>query len=172
MVLHGWPGVPRYMFEPAALVCVIAGIGVGRLLAEPPRLASPVGVAASALAAAAFVSVIPVGISDARRQHSDLNHQRLRTRTLNLLDSEVAGYGGAGPFRACGEPLTRLQYQSSVAWELHRNVANVGFKYGPAIDSSRPIVLFTPYPQSGSGWLIDAYRQTATRFCRSLPKAR
>ena len=88
---------------------------------------------------------------------------------LNLLGTEIAGYGGGARFRACGEPLTRLQYQSSVAWELGVNVANVGFKYGPAIDSRRPIVLFTPYPQAGSGWRISAYRQRATAFCRSLP---
>ena len=117
-------------------------------------------------------SLIPSAVSDVRHEHRDLDQQRLRTRTLNLLHSELAGYGGGAPFRACGEPLTRLQYQSSVAWELDRNVANVGFKYGPAIASTRPIVLFTPYPQSGSGWLIDAYRQTATRFCRALPKGR
>ena len=50
------------------------------------------------------------------------------------------------------------------------NVANVGFKYGPAIDATRPIVLFTPYPQAGSGWRITALRQTANAFCRGLPK--
>lgn len=168
MVLHGWPGVPRYMFEPAALLVVIAAIGVGRVLAEPRlRGGIPLG---AALAAAAVISVIPTAVSDARGEHRDLRAQRLRTRTLNLLVSEISGYGGAGRFRACGEPLTRLQYQSSVAWVLHRNVANVGFKYGPAVAATRPIVLFTPYPQAGSGWAITAYRQTSTAFCRSLPK--
>jgi hypothetical protein len=157
------------MFEPAALLAVIAGIGLGRLLAAPARLSELPGVAAVALTAAAVVSVIPVGLSDARGEHRDLDQQRLRTRTLNLLDSEIAGYGGGGRFRACGEPLTRLQYQSSLAWELDRNVANIGFKYGPAIAATRPIVLFTPYPQAGSGWQITAYRQTANPFCRSLP---
>jgi len=169
MVLHGWPGVPRYMFEPAGLLAVIAGIGIGRLLAAPPRLDRPAGLAAVAVAAAAVISVVPVAVSDARAEHRDLDQQRLRTRTLNLLGTEIAGYGGGARFRACGEPLTRLQYQSSVAWELGVNVANVGFKYGPAIDSRRPIVLFTPYPQAGSGWRISAYRQRATAFCRSLP---
>jgi hypothetical protein len=169
MVLHGWPGVPRYMFEPAGLLAVIAGVGIGRLLAAPPRLDRPAGLAAAVVAAAAVISVVPVAVSDARGERRDLDQQRLRTRTLDLLGSEIAGYGGGARFRACGEPLTRLQYQSSVAWELGVNVANVGFKYGPAIDSRRPIVLFTPYPQAGSGWRISAYRQRATAFCRSLP---
>jgi hypothetical protein len=170
MVLHGWPGVPRYMFEPAALLAVIAGIGFGRLLASPPSLSGAEGAGAVVLTAIAVASVLPVALHEARAEHRDLDQQRLRTRTLNLLHSEIAGYGGPGRFRACGEPLTRLQYQSSVAWELHRNVANIGFKYGPAIAATRPIVLFTPYPQSGSGWLITADRQTSTAFCRSLPK--
>ena len=36
--LHGWPGRPRYMFPAAAAMVVVAAVGVGRLLAEPPRL--------------------------------------------------------------------------------------------------------------------------------------
>ena len=117
---------------------------------------------------AALVSVIPAAVSDARGEHTDLDQQRLRTRTLNLLTSEIEGYGGADRFHACGEPLTRLQYQSAVAWNLNLNVANIGFKYGPAIAGKRPVVLFTPYPQAGSGWLIQALHQHVAA-CRSLP---
>ena len=32
--LHGWPGVPRYMFPAAAVMVVVAAIGVGELLAS------------------------------------------------------------------------------------------------------------------------------------------
>ena len=35
--LHGWPGLPRYMFEAAGVMVVLAGVCVGRLLADPPR---------------------------------------------------------------------------------------------------------------------------------------
>ncbi len=39
-VLHGWPGVPRYLFEPVAIACVLAGIAVGRVILDlPPLLA-------------------------------------------------------------------------------------------------------------------------------------
>jgi len=166
-VIHGWPGVPRYMFEPAGLLAVVAGIGVGRLLMEPPRLSAPLGIAATVVAAALVISVIPSAISQARWEHKDLNHQRLRTRTINLLESEIAAKGGAGAFRGCGAPVTRLQYQSTVAWELERNVAAVGFKYGEAIASRKPIVLVTPYSQSGSGWQLQALHQH-TAACRAL----
>ena len=168
MVIHGWPGVPRYMFEPADTLAVIGAVGLGRLLVEPPSLRAPVGLAAAAAAAALVATIVPAAVSDARTEHRDLQHQRLRTRTLNLLTSEIDALGGPGRFAGCGEPLTRLVYQSSVAWALHLNVAQVGFKYGPAIASNRPIVLFTPYPQSGSGWRIQALHQTAPG-CMSLP---
>jgi hypothetical protein len=161
--------VPRYLFEPADTLAVLGAVGLGRLLAEPPRPASPVGLGAIAVVAALVASIVPTAISDARAEHRDLQHQRLRTRTLNLLTSEIAALGGPGRFHACGEPLTRLVYQSTVAWSLHVNVATVGFKYGPAIASTRPIVLFTPYPQSGSGWKIQALHQR-TASCRSLPR--
>ena len=46
------------------------------------------------------------------------------------------------------------------------NVATVGFKYGPAIASDRPIVLFTPLP--AGGWKVQALHQRLPG-CRSLP---
>ena len=32
--LHGWPGLPRYMFEAAGVMVVIAGVLIGRLLVQ------------------------------------------------------------------------------------------------------------------------------------------
>ena len=36
-VLHGFPGVPRYLFEPAGLTAVLAGICFGWLLLDAKR---------------------------------------------------------------------------------------------------------------------------------------
>jgi hypothetical protein len=166
-VIHGWPGVPRYMFEPAGLLAVVAGIGVGRLLLEPPRVSKAVGIAGAVAAAALVVSVIPPAVSQARWESHDLSHQRLRTHTINLLGSEIAAKHGAAAFHGCGAPVTRLEYQSTVAWALDRNVSAVGFKYGEAIASGKPIVLVTPYPQSGSGWHIQPVHQRSAA-CRTL----
>jgi hypothetical protein len=166
-VVHGWPGVPRYMFEPAGLLAVVAGIGVGRLLAEPPRLTAPLGIAGAVAALALVLSVIPAAVSQARWEHRDLSHQRLRTQTINLLGSEIEAKGGPGAFRDCGAPITRLQYQSAVAWAFARNVSAVGFIYSKALASGKPIVLVTPYPQSGSGWSIRPVHQR-TAACRAL----
>jgi hypothetical protein len=79
----------------------------------------------------------------------------------------VSRYGGPARFRPCGEPLTRLEYQTILAWTLHVNVAAVGYKYGPAIASGRPIVLFTPF--SHGGWHVQALHQRVAS-CRSLPR--
>jgi hypothetical protein len=167
MVLHGWPGVPRYMFGAASVLAVIAAVGLGRLLVLPASLSAPIGIASVVVVAALVISVIPWGVSQARAEHRDLTEQRLRTQTINKLTAQIAALGGPTRLRRCGEPLTRLQYQSTLAWNLRRNVAAVGFKYGPAIASTRPIVLFTPYPQPGSGWLIQALHQRLAA-CRGL----
>jgi hypothetical protein len=158
--------VPRYMFPAAAIMVVIAGIGVGRLLAEPPRLSSAVGIAAVAVTVAVVGSLVPPALSDTRAAHKDLIAQRARTKEIGQLAGVIGRLGGAARLRACGEPLTRLEYQSILAWNLHVNVADVGFKYGPAIDSGRPIVLFSPQPQGG--WKIQALHQRSAD-CRALP---
>ena len=164
--LHGWPGVPRYMFPAAAVMVVIAGIGVGRLLAEPPRLSSAAGLVGVAIVAVVVVSLVPPAISAARTEHKDLNAQRARTKEIGQLTGVIGRLGGAARLRGCGEPLTRLEYQSILAWNLNVNVATIGWKYGPAINSSRPIVLFSPLPHGG--WKVTALHQRSAD-CRSLP---
>ena len=166
-VIHGWPGVPRYMFEPAGLLAVVAGIGFGRLILDPPRLTSALGLGGLIVVLALVINIAPAVLYQARWEHKDLHHQRLRTRTLNLLGAEIATRGGAGAFRSCGAPVTRLEYQSAIAWALERNVSAVGFIYSQAIATGKPIVLVTPYPQSGSGWQIQPVHQT-TAACRAL----
>jgi hypothetical protein len=174
--LHGWPGLPRYMFAAGALMVVLAGVAVGRVLAAPAwlRLAAPdsralrsgaVGLAGVALVAVIVASLVPAAISRARAEHRDLRAQRHRTHEIDRLAGTVARLGGAARVRRCGEPLTRLEYQTILAWTLRVNVASVGFKYAPAIHSGRPIVLFTPV--SHGGWRVQALHQRLPD-CRRL----
>jgi hypothetical protein len=164
--LHGWPGLGRYMYEPAGVVVALAGVAVGRLLVEAPRVSRAVGWAGVALVAVIAVALLPPAVSRARGEHRDIRGQRARTSEIGKLSGVVASFGGQSRFKGCGEPLTRLEYQTILAWTLHDNVSSVGYKYGPAIASGRPIVLFTPRPQGG--WLVQAMHQSAAR-CRSLP---
>jgi hypothetical protein len=155
--LHGWPGLPRYMFEPAAVAGVLGAAGAGWLAASRR---------APALAAAGIVaaSLLVTLVLHARTEHRDLRVQRARTAQFNRLAADVSRLGGAERFAACGEPLTRLEDQTYLAWLLHVNVSKVGFKYGKAIRRGTPIVLFTPQRR---GWRIDALHQV-TPSCRVL----
>ena len=155
--LHGWPGLGRYMYEPAAVLIAIAGVGIGRLLIDPPRISRVAGWAGIALVAVFALALVPPALSRARSEHRDIRGQRARTAEIGKLTGTISRLGGSSRFKPCGEPLTRLEYQTILAWNLHVNVATVGYKYGPAIASGRPIVLFTPLPQGG--WQVQAIHQ-------------
>jgi hypothetical protein len=161
--LHGWPGLGRYMFEAAGVAMALAGAAVGRVLVHAPAKFTWAG---AAVAAAIVISLVPTAISRARVEHRDLRVQRARTTQVNRLAGVVSRYGGPARFRPCGEPLTRLEYQTVLAWTLRRNVVRIGFKYGPAIRSRRPIVLFTPL--SHGRWMVQALHQRS-HACRMLP---
>jgi hypothetical protein len=164
---HGWPALQRYMFEAGGIMIALAGVAVGRLLADPPNLSSPQGMFGVGLVALLVVVLLPTAVHRAQFEHKDLKAQRARTKQVNRLTTIVRDLGGPSRLRKCGEPLTRLEYQSVLAWTLHRNVSDIGWKYGPAIGRSAPIVLFTPY-SDGHGWKVQALHQTAAS-CRTLP---
>ncbi|MGI8713688.1 MAG: hypothetical protein ACR2NR_10995 [Solirubrobacteraceae bacterium] len=168
--LHGWPGLGRYMFEAAGVMIVLAGGFVGRLLVGLPSvrgraLPSWIG---PGLVALLVIGLIPPAVSAAHAAHTDIAHQRRRTAEINRLTGVVSELGGAARVRACGEPLTRLEYQTMLAYTLGENVNKVGFKYSQAIAHGNPIVLFTPYA-TGIGWQVRALHQVKPA-CRSLPQ--
>ena len=154
------------MYEPAGVVVALAGAGVGMVLIEARRVSRGVGWAGVALVVVIVAALVPPALSRARSEHRDIRGQRVRTAQIGKLSTVVASLGGPARFKQCGEPLTRLEYQTILAWTLHVNVATVGYKYSPAIASGRPIVLFTP--TSHGGWRVQALHQ-GLAACRSLP---
>ncbi len=175
--LHGWPGLGRYMFGAGGVMVVLAAVLVGRLLSDlgpaaATRFRRPGLGAATAWAGVVLVAVlvgtlVPAAVSRARLERRDLHAQRLRTAEINRLSGTVARLGGTSRLAPCGEALTRLEYQTILAWTLHRNVAAIGFKYAEAIRHGNPIVLFTPL--NHSGWLVQAIHQRLPQ-CRRLPR--
>jgi hypothetical protein len=172
--LHGWPGVPRYLFPAAAVTAVVAGVGIGRALTAFPRLPfgadalrSPAAARWLGVALVAIVSgaLVPTAISRARAEHGDVVDQQRRTASINQLSTLVSRLGGPDRFKQCGEPLTRLEYQSIVAWTLRINVATVGFKYGQAEAHGNPLVLITP--SATGGWTVQPVHQVKPD-CTSL----
>jgi hypothetical protein len=175
--LHGWPGLGRYMFPAAGVMVVIASVLVGRVLADlPPWLAKrlPTGMPSAAgtvagivLALALVGTLVPSAVSRVRIEHRDLRAQRTRTKEINRLSGIIDRLGGPGRLNACGEPLTRLEYQTILAWTLKINVVKIGFKYTQAIHHGNPIVLYTPL--STGGWKVQALHQVRPS-CRALPR--
>jgi hypothetical protein len=125
--LHGFPAVPRYLFEAVAVMGVLAGVAVGRLLLELPPLISGrlPRVSARAAAWAAGLAVIlfagallPVARARYRSEHKDLVHERARTREINRL-SAVVNRLGPSRILACGQPNVPIGYQSVFAWYMN-----------------------------------------------------
>jgi hypothetical protein len=163
------------MFEAAGLTVVVAAVGFGRLTGatpllrttpQPRSIAAAAGVLGIAVAALVVVALTPAAVSRARTERADLKVQRRRTAEINRLAGVIGRLGGAARLRSCGEPLTRLEYQTLLAWQLRVNVAQVGFKYLQAIARGDPIVLFTPEPD---GWKVQALHQRLPS-CRALPR--
>jgi hypothetical protein len=162
--LHGFPAVPRYMFEPAAVSIVLGAIGFGWLLGEIPsalRLPPWLGV----LAACALVAwAAPGAITRARNEHADLIFERARTAELGRLASMVKVLGGTRQIYACGEPVLDVEFVSALGWLIHRNTDQIGYRPALALSQPRPIVLLTPLP---NGWAAYAWhiRPAMRAFC-------
>ena len=165
---HGWSAVSRYMIEPAAVMVVVAAGAVGRLLAETPRpvvlrLVGPAAVIAL------LVTLAPTAESRVRTAHQQILKERASAKRLDRLEDIIEREGGLRKIRSCGQPVSSIGLQSTLAWELHMNVGNVGYNPGHAIKRGQPIVLFKPHKL---GWQIRPYnlpRADQTR-CASLDR--
>ncbi len=168
--LHGWPGLARYMFEASGVTAVLGAVAVGRLLALGSRPNAPARKTEHwlALAAAACVvlSLAPALVSRVSVERRDLRQQRERTVQLTRLATVVDRLGGPARLRACGEPVTELQDQTALAWQLGINVSRIGFKFSRAIRRGNPVILFHP---THRGWRVVAVHQRRTS-CRRLPR--
>jgi hypothetical protein len=153
LALHGWSGVPRYLIEPAAVMVVIAGTGVGRVLALAPDASPPLRWAGAGLVLILLVTLIPGARDQARIARDEVNQRRQAGTQIDRLHDVIDRDGGASKILACGQPVSVVGFQSTLAWEVGLNVGNVGYKPGRSIHSGKPIVLFKP---DGLGWRVRA----------------
>jgi hypothetical protein len=160
---HGWSAVSRYLLEPAAVLIVLAGAGVGRLLAYEPRLPGLLRWAPVIPVVLLVAALVPTARSRARVTHGELHAARHAARELTRLEAVIASLGGAARLKACGQPVTLLGYQSELAWALGMNVGEVGYKPGVSINRGTPIILFKPHD---AGWQVRPYHTTAA--CAAL----
>jgi hypothetical protein len=161
--LHGWPAIPRYVFEPAAIIGVLAGIAVGWLLADPPSLRSPLGVVGIVVSLALVGTMIPAAVARVKDERKDLYHERGRTRQIDRLAVVIGRLGGPSAIRFCGQPTTEVGFQSVLAWQMGMNVGKVGFRIGRNIQRGFPIVAFSP---PGFGWRVRPVHTLPARRAR------
>jgi hypothetical protein len=159
--LHGFPGVPRYLFEPAGLTAVLAGVTLGWLLLDAKRYSRSLpSWAGIPLAVILALAMVPDAISQLRTEHKDLQHERARTVEINRLSATINSLGGASKVRECGRPVTNVEYVSIMAWYTHQNTGKIGHRPQFELRQKYPIVMFTPLP---NGWAVQAYRYPAGR---------
>jgi hypothetical protein len=163
---HGWSAVARYMIEPAAVMVVVAAGAVGRLLAETPRpvILRLVGPAA---VIALLVTLTPAAESRVRTANQQIQKERAAAKRLERLESVIARDGGLRHIRSCGQPVSYIGLQSTIAWELRMNVGNVGYNPGHSIKRGEPLVFFKPHKL---GWQIRPYNtpKAAVARCAGL----
>jgi hypothetical protein len=167
---HGWPALPRYMFEAAGVVAVLAGVAVGWLLRDVPSIVRGAPAWAGAVVAALLVvAMIPGAVSRARTERRDMRHERARTHEISLLQSATLRLGGTAHVLRCGQPVTDVGYVSSLAWFYHVDVGSVGGLQqhvegaelrNPAI----PKVLFKPLTQGG--WNVQPWHTRPSQVAR------
>ena len=169
--LTGFPSVPRYMFEPGAVVAVLAGVFIGWLILSLPPLLTRIRfrpAAAGWITGLAVLGIVGSTFSFVHRQYRlerlDLVHERHRTVLIGRLDGLVKRVGRAH-IVSCGQPHIPIEYQSILAWYMGVKVGElyVDLKHVRA----HPHPLVNIYPISGLGWKLFTSYVSATA-CRNL----
>ncbi len=171
---HGWPALPRYMFEAAAVAAIVAGVGVGWVLLEVPRINRGVPRWAGLVVVAVLVAtLVPGALTRARTERRDLRHERGRTHQIALLQSATNRLGGSRHILNCGQPVTDVGYVSTLAWLYRIDVGSVGGlqQHVEAAELRNPAiakVLFKPLTQGGWNVLPWHTRSHQVARCAGL----
>jgi hypothetical protein len=136
MAAGGYPGLERFFLPAAAVLCVLAGVGLARiaLLARAPL--------ASALAAAVLVGIsVPLASAriDAARAAKPAASQAVRV--LDQLSAAVRAAGGRAGVFPCSSSFAAVNHgvQTALAWKLHVTLGRVGTSlHRPGVDFVGP----------------------------------
>jgi hypothetical protein len=135
MTNDGFSGNTRYMILPAALVCVLAGTGIGwAVRALPGRLAAS-GLVVGAVAIAAAVGFAAPSVNRLDAVRASIEYQ---ARLTDGLAATVARAGGADRLLACGTPYTGAFQVPLVAWQLGVPTTTVRSASAPGDAPPRP----------------------------------
>ena len=168
--LHGWPGLQRYMFEPAGVMIVLGGVGVGWIASHVPRLHVRVPAWAGAVAVALVaLTLVPGALSRLRVEHKDLLLERHRTVLIGQMENTMTAVGGPQRILRCGHPVTIVEFLSVMARYTHLNVGLVGFRELPEYRRPSPKIFVMPVPV---GWTVLPHhlRRRTLSTCATLQR--
>ena len=155
---HGWSAVSRYMIEPAAVMVTVAGAGIGWLLADT-RASRVLRWLGPVAALGLIVALAPDARSRVRTVRSLIQDSRHSAKQIDRLHKVIDKDGGPDAIKSCGQPVSLVGFQSTVAWYVDLNVGNVGYKPGKSIGGGDQIVLFKPHD---NGWQVRLYNLPAS----------
>lgn len=170
--LHGWPAVPRYLFEPAGAACVLAGVLVGRVIldlpgtiaAVSPRLSPGVANLGAILVLAVLAgSLVSTATSRLRTERRDLTHERARAKEINRLSGVVARLQTAR-ILACGQPNIPIGYQSVLAWYMGVKIGEL--YYNADYEALHPHPIVNMYPLTDGWKVFPSHMTTAAQRAR------
>jgi hypothetical protein len=140
MTNDGFSGNTRYMILPAAIVCVLAGTGIGWVVrAVTPRVAAS-GLLIGAVSVAAAVGFAAPSVQRLDAVRASIEYQ---ARLTDGLAGTVARAGGRHRLLACGTPYTGAFQVPVVAWQLHVHTTQVRSASAPGDAPPRaPAVAF------------------------------
>jgi hypothetical protein len=157
--LHGWPAVPRYLFEPVGVMCVLAGVAIGRVILELPPLIAGIrphisphlaGWATGLLVLVFAGTMVPAARSRLRIEQKDLRHERARAKEINRLSTVVQRLG-TSRILACGQPNMPIGYQSVLAWYMGVKIGELYVDPKHLKLHPHPLVNFFPLH---NGWRV------------------
>ena len=132
----GFAALGRFLAPPAAVLCVLAGVGAVWTVRQ-------VGGRAGAVVVALLLAVaVPLALPRAERLGLQLDQAAARDRLEDQLDVALRRAGGPQAIMRCGSLAVdqaglAINAQPALAWKLERRVADVARFLGP-----RPGVVF------------------------------
>jgi hypothetical protein len=129
MTQAGFAGNLRYVALPAALVCVLAGVGWADVVRAAWRRAGRA--AAAALAAVVVLGAVPFVVSDVDRLGYDARKLQDEAYFYDTLPVAIAQAGGRERIKRCGTVFTGPFQVQVVAWNLHMHGGDVEIEANP-----------------------------------------
>ena len=173
------------MFEAGAIVAVLAGVFVGRVIHDLPplvtralsrlapsrlgaRTATLIGGWGTGLVVAVIIgSMLPAARYQERLERRDLTVQRARTTLIGHLSGLVTRVGAAR-ILACGQPKIPIEYQSVLAWYLDVKVGRLYVLQSYIARHPHPLVNIYPIAQLGWKMFPSHVTPAAAGRCRGL----